>query len=213
MKSWLIAVAIAFLVTGTANSQNAQVTYKFTNTEVLGEDRFAGDILIERNNGTADLIPFVAEGRQMIAGGSPFVPSLANGQVFGTVTYDPPPGDEPPPGQTQGLPAVVVPLGVCLVTTAYMRNQCNRDCSATGGVESWNSGYCGHSSTCACKDPPPPPPPAPCAGPNPAPACENYWPQPAPANYVWGSNFSPFSHQYGYYQLLIQNFVGSSGAY
>lgn len=100
MKIWSIVAAILYFLCGSVYAQNAQITYKFANTQVLGDDAFAGDILIERSNGTADLIPFVAEGRSIIAGGSPFVPPVATGQATGTVTYVPPrSGDPLPPTQ------------------------------------------------------------------------------------------------------------------
>lgn len=101
MKVWPIVAAIFFL-SGSIHAQNAQITYKFTNTQVLDENAFSGDILIERSNGTADLIPFLAEGTSITAGGSPFVPPVTSGYASGLVTYDPPrPGDPPPPTQPQ----------------------------------------------------------------------------------------------------------------
>ena len=206
MKAWIALTAAVALVLGSAHAQNATITYKIANAQELGGESFSGDILIERNNGTADVVPFVATGNEMTAGGTPFVPPLGSGGAVGSITYSPVPPREQPPLQVQAPWLVIAPF-VCLATTAYIRSHCSLDCSARGGVVGWNSGFCGHNGTCTCAEPPERPLPS-CSGPTPEPSCNEEWPRPAPDNHGWSGNFAPFHLQHGDFQLMIQGFYG-----
>ena len=208
MKVWIALLSLLALVLGTANAQNATISYKIANAQSLGGESFSGDIVIERNNGTADVVPFVGTGNELTAGGTPFVPPLCSGSGVGSITHTPAPPRDGPPIQVQGAWWPLVPAGFCLVTTAYVRSHCSRDCGEVGGVKEWDSGVCGHKATCSCNLPAPPPPGPSCSGPNPSPACQEEWPRPAPQNHAWSGAFPPFHLQHGDFQLLIEGFYG-----
>lgn len=162
---WLCEGSLRYLLRqlfcgGGAHAQQQVITYEPVNvvTNSAGTE-ISGDIRVVRNSGVNELIPFHATTNRASTPGSIYLPPL-NNQPFVTRNLGPRGGGGGnPPTQPQVWPIIVAPA-VCLVSTAMVRGWCSSDCKATG-VANWDSGVCGHKSTCVCMPPPNPEPPRP----------------------------------------------------
>lgn len=200
-----VVFLLACIASGQAGGQEAQVEYQFVNIQSDGRGNASGDVLVQRNNGSVEMVPFTLSGNVVDSAPSYSLPATRGAVASGTATYV---GDGGGGGvfDPNAAPVIVgIGVGGCMATTAMVRRFCTTDCRDNGGVAEWNSGFCGHRSTCKCKEEPEPPPPEPCENGAGIPSCDAYWPRAWQGGSPLG--FNQFSFVFQDHLLLIRGLV------
>lgn len=186
----VVLAAALFTVSTGLHAGQRSITYSIVNAvESAGGNEIVGDVLVERSDGSVDLVPFQVSNASLSTPGSDRLPAVCD---FG-YSVTPANGGGGLDDQVRPLIRIIIPA-VCIGTIIITRGWCSSDCG-DAGVSHWDSGICGHKSTCVCN---PPKPQGPGEGPGP-----DEWPLPEDSRSMWMTDFFPLRVEQGGHQLIV----------